>query len=207
MPYSREEHISYTRNELENYDYYLKVLKHLNNNKINSYIDIGANIGEFCNVLFEKIPSLIDAYLFEVELENFKFMEKHVKNKNVNMFDFGIGYNYKNPTLVNSSNPGGYSVKNNNDETIKSNIVLKTLEELNLPVVDFIKIDIEGGEYNVIENSSYIQNINFLEIEFHNYQNFSVEEYVIKKFPNHKIVIIEDYKGRVLLEKINKNEK
>lgn len=221
MPYSREEHISYTRNELENYDYYLKVLSYLNDSKIKSYIDIGANIGEFCNVMFEKIPSLTDAYLFEVEFNNFQFMKNHVKNKNVNMFNFGIGYNFKNPNLILGPNPGGYFVKDNieerniitldgkkfvvkddNKKNTISNIVMKTLEELNLPIVDFVKIDIEGGEYNIIENSIYLQNINLIEIEFHDFdKNFLIEKYINKTFNSHEIIILEDRKGRVLIKK------
>ena len=71
-------------------------------------------------------------------------------------------------------------------DTSFSNVEIKTLEELELPIVDFIKIDIEGGEFNVIENSSYLQQIRWIDIEFHG--NIDVS-YVKTYFPNHEIML------------------
>jgi FkbM family methyltransferase len=200
MPNNRQEHVYYTRNELNNFNYYIQIIKHLKESNIKSYIDIGANTGEFCNVLFEKIPTLVDAYLFEVEKENINFIKKNIKNKKVNIFDFGIGYFFKNPILIHDFNPGGFSVKDEPNNTIHSNVVLKTLEELNLPNVDFVKIDIEGGEYNIIENSKYLYNIKFIDIEFHNHNTNSIQKYVEDKFLNYDIVFTDDYMGRFFIK-------
>ena len=89
MPLTRESHIEYTNNELNTYEYYIKIFEYLKEKQIQNYVDIGANIGEFCNVLFEKIPSLKMAYLVEVEENNFQFMLKHVKYKNVLCINYG----------------------------------------------------------------------------------------------------------------------
>ena len=62
----------------------------------------------------------------------------------------------------------------------------KTLEELELPIVDFIKIDIEGGEFNVIENSSYLQQIRWIDIEFHALID---PNYIKTHFPNYEIML------------------
>ena len=74
MPSSRESHVLYTRSELETYQYYKDVIEILKQDKIKSYIDIGANVGEFCNVLFEKIDTLKKAYLIEPQEDNFIFL-------------------------------------------------------------------------------------------------------------------------------------
>ena len=66
------------------------------------------------------------------------------------MFNCGIGYGFSNPILNNNGNVGGFFITEGVGE---SNIIIKTLEELNLPKVDLIKMDIEGAEFNVIENS------------------------------------------------------
>jgi FkbM family methyltransferase len=208
MPATREEHITYTRNELDNYPYYINVIEELKNDGIKSYIDIGANIGEFCNVLFNKIPSLTEAYLFEPEIENFTFMESNLKHKKLSLFNVAIGYDLKNGVLVphGSANVGGFMVIDSESATNARQITIKTLEELNLPLVDLVKIDIEGGEFNVIENSTYLQNIKWVEIEFHlseaDSKNKAAVRYVEKHFPNHSMIVIEPvFYSRILLKR------
>jgi FkbM family methyltransferase len=202
MPTTREEHVSYTRNELENYIYYIKMIEILKANKIESYIDIGANVGEFCNVLFEKIPTLKKAYLIEPEKNNFEFLKNHVNLNNILFLNLAIGYNLKSSKInFYNGNFGGFKLLSdeNEDGTL---VEVKTLEDINLPIVDFVKIDVEGGEYNIIPNSLYLQKIKWIEIEFHDYYNIPTKEYVANQFKNHQIVHIESLEGRCLLEKI-----
>jgi len=208
MPVTREEHITYTRNELNNYPYYISVIEQLKNDNIKSYVDIGANVGEYCNVLFDKIPSLIDAYLIEPETENFDFMQSNLNNKNLSLFNVAIGYHFKNGVIIphGSVNVGGFMVIDSERTQNSEQIVVKTLEELNLPLVDLVKIDIEGGEFNLIENSNYLQKIKWVEIEFHmsenDLKNNNSVNYVGEHFPNHTISVIEPIlKGRILLKR------
>lgn len=201
MPATREEHIIYTRNELNSYPYYINIINYLSDMGIVSYLDIGANIGEFCNVLFEKIPTLKEAHLIECESENIKFLKNNIKPSNIIVYELAVGYDIKNPTLIGNGNVGGFKVIDS--PTSESNIRVSKLEDMNLPLVDFVKIDIEGGEYNIIENSEYIQNIKYIDIEFHDYYNIPTVEYVSVKFKNHKIKFLEPLlEGRCLLEKI-----
>lgn len=202
MPVTREEHVLYTRKELLNYEYYINVINRLKSENIVSYIDIGANVGELCNVLFEQLETLKMGYLIEPEKDNYDFMLNNVVNKNnITPINVGIGYNFKNAGLVKlNNNVGGFKlVENLNDH----NVIIKTLEELDLPIVDLVKIDVEGLEYNIIENSTYLQKIKWVEIEFHDYENKPLKEYVKSYFPNHSIVEIEKLEGRCLLKKNN----
>lgn len=198
MPITREEHITYTRNELKNYEYYINLIKLLKTKNIKSYMDIGANIGELCNIFFEEFESLEVAYLIEPEKYNYQFMLNNVVNKTkVIPINVGIGYNIKNGTLLDNGNVGGYILT---DGGVGQNVIVKTIEELNLPIVDLVKIDVEGMEYNIIENSTYLQKIKFIEVEFHDYPNKPLREYVFKYFPNHSIIEIEKLEGRCLLK-------
>jgi FkbM family methyltransferase len=202
MPTTREEHISYTRSELETYPYYKEIIENLKEEKITSYIDIGANVGEFCNVLFEKIDTLKKAYLIEPQKDNFIFLQDNVKKEEVLFFQKAIGYNLISSKIYSvDNNIGGFRLVP--DPNISGEEVeVITLEELNLPIVDLIKLDIEGGEYNVIENSTFLKTAKWIEIEFHDYHNIPTKEYVSKQFPDYNIRCIESLEGRCLLEKI-----
>lgn len=209
MPTTREEHITYTRNELNNYRYYIDVFNILKNENINSYIDIGANVGEFCNVITEKLPTLKKSFLFEPEVNNFNFLKKNINPKlDVQLFNYAIGYGFKNPILNNNSNVGGFFITEGHTN---SNIIVKSLEELNLPDVDLIKMDIEGGEFNVIENSSYLKKIKLLEIEFHQtpkqVEGGFIPNYLKVNLPNYELLTFDtntqNLYGRCLLKKIN----
>jgi FkbM family methyltransferase len=207
MPVTREQHITYTRNELNDYQYYIDVLNTLVNENITSYLDIGANVGEYYNVIRERLTTITQAYLIEPEDGNFNFMCDNVNNEGVTFINCGIGYNLQNPQLVISSNVGGHGIVEGDGDSI-GNVSIKTLEELDLPVVDLIKMDIEGGELNVLENSSYVQKVKWLEIEFHQTPQQSsdgfVLNYVTKHLPNHTVIVSDNnplnLHGRCLLK-------
>ena len=157
---TREGLINHTRKELAEEPYFIALLSTLKSNRIVSYVDLGANIGEFSNILFEQIPTLKDVYLIEPEERNCEFLCSNIKNENT-LYKVAIGYNFTLGVLVeDTNNAGGYHLREGlHIGSNFLNVEIKTLEELELPIVDFIKIDIEGGEFNVIENSSYLQQI------------------------------------------------
>ena len=123
MPTTREEHIMYTRNELNNSKYYIDVLNVLKEDNITTFIDIGANVGEFSNIITSKIPTLKKGYLFEPELCNFDFMVKNI-NHEFKCYNFAIGYGFKNPILNHSTNVGGFHITESIAENIS--ILVKT---------------------------------------------------------------------------------
>ena len=212
MPFTREEHVEYTKKEYNELIYYKNMFDILIEKKVKSYIDIGANIGEVCNIYFEKIPSLKTAYLFEPDIDNYKFLLNNIKfSKNIIAYNKAIYYGKNSPKLFQNFNPGGFIVSdsNPNKSFFDSNqkIEYTTLEDLNLSNIDLIKIDIEGGEFELIENSKYIHTVPYIEIEFH-YDNNSldIKKYLKDNIPNHVIVLIEDIEGRVLLERKDLND-
>jgi FkbM family methyltransferase len=198
MPITREDHVIYTRSELENNVYYVDMLRILKDAGIKSYLDIGANVGEFCNVMMEKIPSLKKAYLVEPECDNFLFMLGNVNNvHDVETFNVAIGYDIVNPTMSRvDNNVGGFFLCSGTSPSVN----VSTLEDLDLPIVDFVKIDIEGGETNLVENSSYLNDVSYIDIEWHNERFFdrgAVEEYLSHYLP-HKLMLM--HVNRTLLK-------
>jgi FkbM family methyltransferase len=225
MPLSREEHVDYTRREWTNDTYFVKLLEVLKKEKIESFLDLGSNVGEVVNVLIESIPELQDIYIFEPQVQNMIFLkkniEKNISNKNIHFFDFGIYYGERFAKMFQSNvwkNVGGFQVEHARKEIYKSKefpvldnlgienwnavvdrIELKTFEELDIPVVDFIKIDVEMSEYNIIENSTYLQECRLIDIEYHSCSDYI--GYTKKYFPNHNIIEFCNQHVHVLLEK------
>ena len=108
MPTSIEDHIKYARNELNNWPYYVDMFKILADENIESYLDIGANVGEFGNIVAEKLPTIKMSYLIEPEEDNFKFLVHHVKARCL-LFNVAIGYGSSSCSLARNSNIGGAS--------------------------------------------------------------------------------------------------
>ena len=225
MPTTREAHVACTRGEWTSGQYFPNVIKTLKENKIRSMIDIGANVGEVVNIMLENIESLNELYLFEPHLENMKFLKENIKNntngKNIEYCLCGVYYGKKSSKIYQDPrhrNVGGFmiehaidDVKNNTSrplvdsiglekyEQIGHAVELKTLEELGIDEIDFIKIDVEASEYNIIENSDLIKKSKFIEIEFHMCSD--VLGYIEKNIPTHELI---DHLGGNVFLKIKK---
>jgi FkbM family methyltransferase len=189
MPTSIEDHVVYTRNELNNWPYYQEMFQILSGKHIRSYLDIGANTGEFRNQVVAKIPTIEVSYLVEPETENFNFLVDNADCRTI-LFKAAIGYGGPSHcSLVRSSNVGGHQI-----EKIEGDIELKTLEDLNIPIVDFVKIDVEGMEDEIIENSTYLRSVKWIDIEFHRDPS-TVQAFLEKNLPNFDIVLHQKGQG------------
>lgn len=186
MPSSLNEHIYYTQNEWNTVDYFIKVVDFLNEKKIKSMIDAGGCTGEVTKILLEKVTSLEKAIIIEAVEENYNFICNRLNGDGVvNVVNNALFYGEDYISLGQcDSNVGGWSFQHFNNKTNKVKTI--TLEEF--PIVDFIKIDIEGAEKNVICNSKNIHEIPFIEIEFHDDLELNWEKYVKEFLPNHEVV-------------------
>ena len=210
------QHLNYTQQEYTSLGYYTKLFDILKTKNIESYIDIGANIGEVCNIYFNNIPTLKKAYLFEVNTHTFELLKTNIKHKDlIDLYNKAIYYGSKPPKIFNKDNNIGLTmIGNDTIDIVQSRANLygfqdggeilnyTTLEELNLPLVDLIKIDIKGAEFNIIDNSKYLHTVKYLEIEFHHqHSNIDIDQYILNTFLNHKVILAEDSKGRFLFER------
>ena len=107
-------------------------------------LDIGANMGSHCVQFKHHFPEL-EIYAFEPYLENYQLLLQNTKRyDDVKCFNVGVGSR----TSIVHFNDGH---KNNSGvvrvvrDSNNSNIVL-ALDNLILPKVSFIKIDVEGHE-------------------------------------------------------------
>lgn len=125
-------------------------------------LDIGANIG--CTaILFGELSK--NVYAFEPSQTTFAFLEKNILKsgrQNVFLHNIGLGAEVGEFTLTFApSNRSGGFVSNQTQasagHTVEK-IVIRQLDEvikpLNLPKIDFIKIDVEGFEGHVLRGAT-----------------------------------------------------
>ena len=112
-------------------------------------LDIGANIGSHCVQFKHYFPDL-EIYAFEPFKENFDVLIQNTKQyKDVKCFNVGVG---SRTSIVHfndghAQNSGVVHIVNNSNNP---NIVL-SLDDLTLPKVSFIKIDVEGHELSCMQ--------------------------------------------------------
>jgi len=136
-------------------------------------IDVGANIGIFSIYAAMKGAKVV---AIEPEPHNIELFKKNVELNNlqnkIKLYEFGIGepgtYRIKN-------NAGGSSIvgyiqenydKENKDYT---QIEVKSLDKIEFDNCDFMKVDIEGAEYDMFEscNPQTLKKIKQMSVEFH----------------------------------------
>jgi FkbM family methyltransferase len=208
---TQEQHWIYTTEEWSSGYYFRDIFNILKDHKIETFIDIGANTGALAHLILDKIPTIKKGYLFEPQKDNFNFLFKKCKDKKeLTCLNCGIYYgkSYSIPFRYGSDkNIGGYTIhENEKNVTAKAYepddqfFQLFELEFFNFPIIDFVKIDIEGAEYNLIENSSLLKKVKFIDIELHN--GFD-ENYFKTHFPNHDIIyygMFNDTVSHILLK-------
>lgn len=120
-------------------------------------LDIGANIGVH-TLFFSKIVGDSGKVIaFEPIKKIYEQLKKSIAIndfKNIDLNNFALG-NKEEEVEINivRENIGASSIYDNVDSNKKENISVKILDNLNLPKIDFIKIDVEGYEWNVIKGS------------------------------------------------------
>ena len=141
-------------------------------------VDIGANIGFFTHYAIMNSPNT-KVYSVEPDPRNFKILTRNIRMNNlenrINAFN-NVLFSGKQRELSffqSLHNPGWSSVykaagaKDGLEISVTSISMSKFLHDNGLNNVDFLKIDAEGSEYDIILNDNFIENfsINNLIIE------------------------------------------
>ena len=150
-----------------------KIYDELNLKNLNICFDIGSNVGLFTKYL--KLNDCNKIFCFEPNKTAFNSLQKNLKNENeVELFNLAVSYNNDALRLYiddnNSLISSAHDIKNNYYDV--ETITLKDIFERNkIQKVDFVKIDIEGMEFDLIENleDSIFQKIDKFLIEYHDF--------------------------------------
>lgn len=143
----------------------------LNENSV--VFDLGGYKGEFSKKIYDKFHCKI--LIFEPVKSYYDKIEKLFKdNKNVKCFNFGLSG--KDEVLkINLCEDASSVFKKfdtKNTEIIKLKSILNFINENKIRKVDLIKINIEGGEYELIESlleNKIISIFNNIQVQFHDF--------------------------------------
>ncbi len=164
--------------------------------------DIGSNIGAFTIPFARRVGLSGKVYCFEPQESVFKLLENNVNMnnlKNIKIFRNGLGIKnqkikFENFNYEEQGNFGGISLKKKNNKEVKINKkkkkqivqVLKLDEFLNLDRCDFLKIDVESMELEVLKGGmSFLKKFNpIIWIENHDKFPNKLNKFLLKNHYN-----------------------
>lgn len=168
--------------------------------KGDTVLDIGAHIGVF-GVYAADISKTGMVYSFEPFLDNFKMLEDHknINNcSNLKCFNDGVGDKKGKQTLYLSpdNNTGGHSLvlKTYSENTVEITTISLSefCEEEKISTIDFLKLDCEGAEFNILErNEAILNRVNKIIMECHPFAENTVEK-MIKLLERNNFSVIKE---------------
>ena len=188
-------HVLYTRKELNEGTFYQEMFNRISNSGIRSIIDVGGCTGEFTKKMMEIIPSIEKAIIVEPLSSNFHFIKYRFSHeKRIQVVKKCVYYDQDSLKLhiPKCGNVGGacgvMSEKNSSDYEVVDVIPIESL-----PIYDFIKIDVEGAEWRIIENSTNLKKFKYIQLEFHNLNGWHSyrewHKFVKEHLPDYEILV------------------
>lgn len=185
MTSSQPGHFDYTLNEWTN-EHFRKMLSIIfSDESVKNFIDLGANTGGVIKVLehLGYVKKLDKIVCFEPDLANFNFLVNICNNIECEVICNNIGIYYGQTEACvwggGDGNVGGYFI-NTGRSMGGGNFVqypgkvfkLDTAEKYIDFDIDVLKIDVEGAEINIFENSTILKTAKYIILEWH----FEVDE-------------------------------
>ncbi|MFX0063643.1 MAG: FkbM family methyltransferase [Candidatus Hermodarchaeota archaeon] len=164
-------------------------------NPSDTVVDIGSHIGIFA-VFASKYAYKGKVYSFEPIPENFGLLNENISLNNIkNLIPFNKAVTNKKGRIKMRvyENTGGHSLVFNHSNCESKTLTIETtslkdfVEEKNISKIDFLKMDCEGGEYDIFFNCpDYIfRMIGLISMEYHNIDE-KRNAVVLKKFLEEK---------------------
>jgi len=194
-------------NEIHVVKEYHKLLRYIKPNS--KVIDIGAQIGVF-SIFASKLAKNVEVYSYEPLKENFIMLNKNIQlNKvasNVKAFNFGLsGKGGEREITICEENTGGHGFYAEGDRKVKiKTITLKDVfDKNNLEFCDYLKIDCEGAEYEILYNTpqKYLEKIKSISMEYHKNDDIQKLKQFLEKV-GFKVKIDKICEGMLYAERI-----
>lgn len=163
-------------------DYYYRLEYDLDENSV--VIDLGGYKGQFASDLFAKYRC--NVLVFEPISEYYDLIQDRFKrNPKIEAFKFALGEQEKTEFFYLDNDGTSINNKSGRDESFKQEVIFRDIEaffkEKNITSVDLIKINIEGGEYDLLEyilEKDMAKIFKNIQVQFHKYIANSEEKMV-----------------------------
>ena len=142
--------------------------------------DVGGFHGDFAAAIYEKFACQI--YIFEPVPEFYeKCIARFQGNNRVTCFNFGLASANKWLDIGLAENASSFSLtdKKTPAQRVQVRSINECIREMKIRRIDLMKINIEGGEFDVIPaliDSGHIKIIGNLQVQFHNFIKAAVEQ-------------------------------
>ena len=166
----------------------------LNENSI--VFDLGGYHGEFADKIYDKYRCSV--YIFEPVKEFFEIIKEIFKsNQKIYTFDYGLSDKDESMEINISNDASSVHKQDGVKETINLKSITNFIKENNIQKIDLFKINIEGGEYEIlpeIVKSDFVKNIDNLQIQFHDFiENAEYKREEIREELSKTHVLTYDY--------------
>ena len=133
--------------------------------------DLGGYKGEFAEKIYNRYQSQI--YIFEPVASFYKIIEnKFVGNFKVKPYQFGLAGSDGTLQISLTADASSVFIDSEDSETITLKSITTFITEHEIAKVDLIKINIEGGEYDVLESlldMGMIERFVNIQVQFHDF--------------------------------------
>lgn len=154
---------------LDNGDKTLRLDYDLNTKSI--VFDVGGYKGDFTADMFCKYNC--NFYVFEPVSEFYEIIERKFSNNHkVKTFAFGLAHEEKFITISLEDNASSIYLSGKKSETIELKSIVEFVRQESIAVIDLVKINIEGGEYDLLEallNEGEIKRFKNIQVQFHDF--------------------------------------
>jgi FkbM family methyltransferase len=186
----------------------------LDNRSKKVVFDLGGNIGTY-SLLFNSLNKDLDyaGYIFEPHPGNIKILKNNLLLNNVTKFTVIKKAIAGENGLLKFDVSGGFDsfkIDNKSKNYIEVDAVKMSdfCKFNNIKQIDLLKMDIEGGEYDILANDfEFLSNhVKIIMLEYHNLDQDRNYEYILKKLEESFIVNVEHgHLGGGIISAINKN--
>lgn len=133
--------------------------------------DIGGYKGEWSKQIIERYDPFV--YIFEPVKEYYQEIIKKLKaNPKVTVCPFGLGAKTEITSLAILDDASSTFRKSSHNISVQLKDVAEFLTQSDIKHIDLVKINIEGGEYDLLERfiqTEKIKNIDNIQVQFHHF--------------------------------------
>lgn len=153
--------------KLDNGDNTLRINYPLKSNSI--VFDVGGYVGDWSWDIYKKYKCNI--YIFEPVKEFYEIIKKRFSNFNkIQVLNYGLESKNRFTNIYLADDATSIYQKSNRVERIKLVGIKDALSENKVKKVDLIKLNVEGGEYEILEyliRKNLIKNFKNVQVQFH----------------------------------------